>query len=149
VEEERKLAEQQRAAAAKKKADEKKRLADKRAEEQRLAALAKEQETAFAKKRRFEEQQLRKRYHGAIRSRVEGKWRLPKGTGGSKISCQVNVVQIQGGEIVDVDVLSCSPNDRALRKSVENAVWAANPLPKAPRENLFDRRLKLTFTPRG
>jgi len=114
-----------------------------------LAALAQQEEqTALSRKQRVEEEQLKERYHGAIRNRVERKWRRPSGLGGNVI-CDVSVIQLPTGEINDVEVTSCTPNNKALRKSVENAVWAANPLPAAPRDSLFDRRVKFRFNPRG
>jgi len=125
--------------------------AAKKAEEERLAALAlqiQQEETALAKKRRTEEAILRNRYHMNIKRRIEQKWRRPKGISGNVV-CDVSVIQKPSGEIADVEVTSCSPNDKALRKSVENAIWDANPLPAAPRSSLFDRRLKFRFEQLG
>lgn len=108
--------------------------------------VATKQSTA-QQKERFVESRDKKLYYGAIRQRIERKWRQPKGLGGNVV-CTITVLQLPSGEINDVDVTSCNPNNKALKMSVQNAVWAASPLPAAPKPNLYKRQLKLKFNPR-
>ena len=62
-------------------------------------------------------------------------------------TCVVLVSQVPGGEVTNVRVQSCNPDESALRLSVENAVLAASPLPTPPPGVPFERNLELTFAP--
>jgi colicin import membrane protein len=125
------------AAAARKAAEEKARLA--REEELRRSLEAEERANAA---RNSEEAN---RWHAAIRSRIERAWIRPSATAG--VNCVVLVSQVPGGEVTSVRVDSCTPNDAALRESVEAAVLRASPLPTPPPGVPFERNLRLIFAP--
>ena len=63
------------------------------------------------------------------------------------MDCTVSVLQSIGGEVLKVVVEKCTGGNAALRKSVENAVLAASPLPAAPDPKLFDRNVRFYFRP--
>ena len=105
-----------------------------REEEQRLAA----QRTAG----------LLDQYLGAITERVRGNWlRLPDMPPAFK--CKVRVLQIPGGEVVDVRIMESCGN-LLLDRSVEAAVWKSSPLPAPPSPELLDRsrEIVINFVPR-
>jgi len=89
---------------------------------------------------------LQARYFNAIRQRINRNWRRPPGIAG-KVECVVSVVQVEGGEIVDVAVERCEGGNAALSKSVERAVLSSSPLPLPPRPEMFDRQLRFFFRP--
>ncbi len=117
------------------------------AEEAAAAAAAQsEAEQRRVAQQRLQLQQLQKRYFNALRQRVNRNWRRPPGIGGN-VECVVSVVQLEGGDIVDVDVESCRGGNAALEKSVERAVLSSSPLPLPPRPEMFDRQLRFYFRP--
>lgn len=142
-----------------------------KAEEARLAAVAKQRAEAEAKakreaderKRRELESQLQDalaqedsrrdaersgklaQYIDVIRQKVERNWARPaSATAG--LSCDVQVTQIPGGEVVNVRVGACN-GDAAVVRSIENAVNKASPLPPPPDPSLFERELLFKFEP--
>jgi colicin import membrane protein len=141
-------------AAADKKALEKKRAdeaaAAKRAAEER-ARSAREAELRRALEAEAQGNAARNsdealRWQAQIKARIERAWiRPPSARPG--ISCIVSVTQVPGGEVTAVRVESCSPDDAALRESVEAAVYRASPLPTPPANVPFERNLELTFAP--
>lgn len=137
----RKAAEKKRAedaAAAKKAAEEKARVA--REAELRRALEAEERGNAA---RNSDEAN---RWHAQIVARITRAWiRPPSARPG--ITCIVSVTQVPGGEVTAVRVSSCSPDEAALRESVEAAVLRASPLPTPPPDVPFERSLELTFAP--
>jgi colicin import membrane protein len=54
------------------------------------------------------------------------------------------VEQIPGGEVVKAQVTDCNGDD-ALKRSVENAVYRASPLPRPEDPAIFDRVIEFTF----
>ena len=58
----------------------------------------------------------------------------------------VNVVQLPTGDVVSAKVAQCN-GDEAVRRSIENAVLKASPLPKPPSQAVFSRTFTLTFAP--
>jgi colicin import membrane protein len=146
-------------AAAEKAAADKKALEKKRADEAAAAKKAAEEKARAAR-----EAELRRaleaeaegnaarnsdealRWQAQIKARIERAWiRPPSARPG--ISCIVSVTQVPGGEVTAVRVMSCSPDDAALRESVEAAVYRASPLPTPPANVPFERNLELTFAP--
>jgi colicin import membrane protein len=146
-------------AAAEKAAAEKKAADRKRAED---AAAAKK--AAEEKARQASEAELRRSleaeergnaarnsaeanaWHAAIVSRITRAWiRPPSAVAG--VTCRVSVSQVPGGEVTSVRVDGCTPNDAALRESVEAAVYRASPLPTPPAGVPFERNLELTVAP--
>jgi colicin import membrane protein len=125
-------------AAARKAAEEKARQA--REEELRRSLEAEERRNAA---RNSEEAA---RWHAQIINRVTRAWiRPPAAVAG--VNCVVLVSQVPGGEVTSVRVDSCTPNDAALRESVEAAVLRASPLPTPPPGVPFERNLRLIFAP--
>lgn len=150
----RKLAERKKAAEAKKRAEEKRRQQEKAAiDRQRLAQLEKEEAEMRAaeldarrKQRARKMRRLIAEYQGAIRNKIERNWRRPPDYQ-SNAWCRVFVQQDAGGVVRNVVVEECIGSD-AFRKSVENAVWKAAPLPAPPAPELFHQELRFTFDPR-
>ena len=163
---EKKEAEKQAAA----KAAAEKVAAEKAAAEKRAADKKKAEDAAAARKaaeekaRKASEEELRKsleaeeranaargspeanRWHASIVAKIERAWiKPPSAVAG--VTCIVLVSQVPGGEVTSVRVDSCNPNEAALRQSVENAVYAASPLPTPPAGVPFERNLELTFAP--
>lgn len=151
----RRLAEKKKAAEAKKRAEEKRRRQEKAAiDKQRLARLEKEEAEMRAAEldaqRKQKARQMRRliaEYQDAIRNKIERNWRRPPDYQ-SNAWCRVFVQQDAGGAIKDVVVEECIGSE-AFRKSVENAVWKAAPLPQPPAPELFHQELRFTFDPRA
>ena len=78
-----------------------------------------------------------------IKGKVERNWRrppaVPTGT-----QCTVLMVQIPGGEVVDMRLDDCT-GGMAFERSVEAAVRKASPLPDPPAPELFDREIEFIF----
>lgn len=85
------------------------------------------------------------RYRFALQNKIQRNWIRPM-TAQPGIECVVNVRQLPGGEVVDVQVESCN-GDAAVVRSVEAAVHKASPLPMPENPSLFERNLRITFKP--
>ena len=114
---------------------------------EQLAAQANSENALVARQRQRQLAQLRGRYFSAIRQRVTSKWRKPAVGSFTDVSCVVTVVQNIGGTVLRIESVNCSGGGDPFRKSVENAVIAASPLPQAPDRSLFERKIKFTFRP--
>jgi len=90
-------------------------------------------------------QSLKASYVRAIQAHVEQRWYEPGGVQG--LSCAIFVTQIPGGEVVGMRFGPCNGN-AAVRQSIETAVRNASPLPAPPEPQLFEREVKLVFTPK-
>ena len=84
-------------------------------------------------------------YQAQIRARIERAWIRPA-SARPGLSCEVRITQVQGGEVVGVQVGSCNGDD-TVRQSIEAAAYRASPLPMPPDPALFDRNLVVTFKP--
>ena len=155
---------------------EEQRLADERAEQQRKKQEAEAQakrEREAAEKRAREQAEARRRqqaeaelqaqlaaeaeanaaraaglldqYMLMIQSHVKRFWDRPL-SARPGIECVVNVVQLPTGDVVSAKVAQCN-GDEAVRRSIENAVLKASPLPKPPSQAVFSRTFTLTFAP--
>jgi colicin import membrane protein len=91
-------------------------------------------------------QSLKASYVRAIQVHVEQRWYEPPGLAAG-LSCTIFVSQIPGGEVVGMRFGPCNGN-AAVRQSIENAVRNASPLPAPPEPRLFEREVKLVFTPK-
>ena len=89
---------------------------------------------------------LRAAYVLAIQNAVERNWRRPE-TIPQGMRCRLEIVQIPGGDVINVNVDASCPYDAIARDSLERAVFAAAPLPYAGFESVFERKLGLTFKP--
>lgn len=85
------------------------------------------------------------RYVALIQQRVQRNWvRPPSAVSG--LVCEVVVVQLPNGDVIDVRTEKCNGDDVA-RRSVENAVRRSSPLPLPDNRALFERNLRFTFRP--
>ncbi|MBX3702790.1 MAG: cell envelope integrity protein TolA [Steroidobacteraceae bacterium] len=91
-------------------------------------------------------QSLKAQYVRAIQAHVEQRWFEPPGIG-QGASCTVHVTQIPGGEVTGMRFGACNGGE-AMRRSIETAVRNASPLPAPPEPALFEREVRLVFTPK-
>jgi len=82
----------------------------------------------------------------AIQAHVEQRWFEPPGVT-QGLSCTIFVTQIPGGEVVSMRFGPCN-GGAAVRQSIETAVRNASPLPAPPEPRLFEREVRLVFTPK-
>ena len=147
--------EQQKLAAieAKRKAEEdavrKKKLAAeaevrRKAQEAEMRQQMLEEERRLAK-RSAENQKLLSQYIYNIQKKVEINWNAPASMT-SGWSCEIMVEQNRFGEVQNVRTKKCSGSE-AFKSTVERAVRKASPLPEAPNNDVFDKRLEFIFKP--
>ena len=126
--------------------------ADKRAREQAEARRRQQAESelqaqlaAEAEANAARNSGLLDQYMLMIQSHVKRFWDRPlsarQGT-----ECVVTVVQLPTGDVVSAKVGQCNGDD-AVRRSIENAVIKASPLPKPPSQAVFSRTFTITFAP--
>ncbi|MCK4706195.1 MAG: cell envelope integrity protein TolA [Gammaproteobacteria bacterium] len=147
--------EKQRQQQAKLEAEKKRKIEEerqRRAEEEaefKRALLEEEQREEAAKKQAeyaAKLQTLRQKYIILIAQKVENNWLRPVSNMEGQ-SCDVVVTQTMMGDVIDVQLQSCT-NDNAFQRSVERAVRKASPLPLPPNPDVFDREIYFTFKPR-
>jgi len=109
-------------------------------EEQLQRAIA--EETA---RRDAEESGLLDEYRILIRQRIVRNWIQPPGALAG-LKCELLLTQIPGGEVTDVQIVSCN-GDAAVVRSIEAAVYKASPLPPPSDPRLFDRKVRVLFEP--
>jgi colicin import membrane protein len=82
-----------------------------------------------------------------IENHVKRYWQRPL-SARAGLSCVITVVQAPTGDVLSakVDILRCNGDD-VVRRSVENAVLDASPLPRPPSQAVFSRTFTLTFAP--
>ena len=126
--------------------------ADKRAREQAEARRRQQAESelqaqlaAEAEANAARSAGLLDQYMLMIQSHVKRFWDRPL-SARQGIECVVNVVQLPTGDVVSAKVAQCNGDD-AVRRSIENAVIKASPLPKPPSQAVFSRTFTLTFAP--
>jgi colicin import membrane protein len=87
---------------------------------------------------------LEARYYAAIAASVKSKWRRPDSVPlGAR--CKVHIRQMAGGAVQQVNVVSPCDLDEEGRRSIEQAVLLAQPLPYAGFESVFLRDIYPTF----
>lgn len=84
------------------------------------------------------------RYQAALQEAILRNWTRPDSVPLGQ-RCKLNIRQIAGGEVIDVQVAASCPYDELGRRSVEAAVLKAQPLPYAGFEAVFNRNLTLNF----
>ncbi|HET7608220.1 MAG TPA: cell envelope integrity protein TolA [Gammaproteobacteria bacterium] len=123
--------------------------AEKRAAEQRRREQAESelqaQLRAEAEANAAREAGLLEQYILMIEDKIKEKWDRPL-SARPGIDCVVSVVQLPTGDVVSARVARCNGDD-AVRRSIENAVMDASPLPKPPHPSLFERNLNVNFKP--
>ena len=80
----------------------------------------------------------------AIQQAVTGNWSRPE-SAQSGIRCTLRIIQIPGGEVIQVSVTSPCNADDLTRRSIEAAVLKAQPLPYRGYESVFQRDIKFNF----
>ena len=154
AERKRKIAEKKAKTAEKKKQKiEKQRKAEakKFKEEQRKRDLTKASQLKAAQKIKDAQKsildELKVNYITQIASRVNSQWRYS----GAKDdwTCEVHIVQDQGGVVKSVKLKSCNVDNKSRETSFKNsiirAVNKASPLPSAPDKSLFERNIIFNF----
>ena len=84
-------------------------------------------------------------YLAAVQNAVTTNWLRPDNM--PNASCVVHIIQLPGGQVMSAKVDSSCPYDEAGRRSIENAVLRAQPLPYQGFESVFQRNLDFTFRP--
>ena len=72
--------------------------------------------------------------------------RVRSSTARAGLKCEVAVVQLPNGDVVDVRTVTCNGDD-AVQRSIENAVRRASPLPLPENRMLFERNIPFIFEP--
>jgi colicin import membrane protein len=85
------------------------------------------------------------RYLALIQDKVERNW-TPPASVQEGLECEVAVQQLPNGDVVDARTASCN-GDAVVRRSIENAVRRASPLPLPENRALFERNLRFIFKP--
>lgn len=112
-----------------------------RVEERALA----ERKAAMVQAKQARMASLRQQWAARIKQKVESNWNQPATTP-DNLSCIVQVEQVPGGTVANVQVLSCN-GDEAVRQSIVTAVYRSSPLPPPSDPSIFDRTVKFTFQP--
>lgn len=84
------------------------------------------------------------RYSLAIQQAVQQNWLRPD-SAQPGIRCTLRIVQIPGGEVIQVSVTSPCNADDLTRRSIEAAVMKAQPLPYRGFEPVFQRDIRFNF----
>ncbi len=84
-------------------------------------------------------------YKAAIQNAVTPNWLRPDNM--PNVPCKVNIVQLPGGDVMSAKADPSCPYDEAGRRSIENAVLRAQPLPYKGFESVFQRELTFIFRP--
>ena len=87
---------------------------------------------------------LAARYAAALQEAILRNWTRPDSVPPGQ-RCKLNIRQIPGGQVIDVQVAASCPYDELGKRSVEAAVLKAQPLPYAGFEAVFSRNLTLNF----
>lgn len=130
--------EAERVAAQRQREAEQARQAEREAQLQ--AQLASEQARADAVSAGLQQQWME-----VIRQHVQRQWNVPASVRDG-LECEIKIVQIPNGEVVDVKVGRCN-GDSVVVRSIETAVYKASPLPPPPDASLFERNITLVFKP--
>ncbi len=103
-----------------------------------------EEERRLAKQSE-ENQRLLVKYIAQIQRKVEKNWNAPAAmTAGW--SCEIMVEQNRFGDVQSVEMKQCTGSD-AFKSTVERAVRKASPLPEAPNNEIFEKKLNFIFRP--
>ncbi len=84
------------------------------------------------------------RYQLAVQQAVTQAWLRPESTRPG-IRCTLRIVQIPGGEVIQVSVITPCNADDLTRRSIEAAVLKAQPLPYRGYESVFRREIQFNF----
>ena len=115
-----------------------------KAQEAEMRVQMQEEEKRLAK-RSAENQKLLAQYIYQIQRKVESNWNAPASMT-SGWSCEIMVEQNRFGEVQSVRTKQCSGSE-AFKSTVERAVQKASPLPEAPNNDVFEKKLNFIFRP--
>ena len=136
---------------------ERKRLEDierQELENQRLRLVAEEAELLRQRQAELDAEDMRlaaltasdsDRWGHAVRQQITRNFIRPA-SAPEDLECVVNVRQLPGGQVVNVDIGRCN-GDESVRRSIEAAIYKASPLPSPENPNVFDRDLQIIFKP--
>ena len=143
AEEKRRLEEEQKRAAAEKRRLEEEKRKQLEEEQRRLAEHRKKEEAERLKMRKKQIAIWQRQYEQMIRNSVEQHWKKPPTSikGGE---CILKIRQDQQGAILGVNFIRCE-GDKLFVRSVEEAVWKANPFPIPPSADVFASEIEFTF----
>lgn len=122
-------------------ADRREREAEQQAAREEAERLRLAEENAAADARRAT---LGEEYAATIRELVRRNWIRPP-TAAPGVRCDIRVMQIPGGEIIDATVVSPCNADDATRRSITAAVLRVGQLPYRGYEDVFAREIVFTF----
>ncbi len=115
-----------------------------KAQEAEMRQQMLEEERRLAKQSK-ENQKLLIQYISQIQRKVAMNWNAPASmTAGW--SCEIMVEQNRFGEVLNVKTKQCSGSE-AFKSTVERAVKKASPLPEAPNNDVFEKKLNFIFEP--
>jgi len=115
-----------------------------KAQEAEMRQQMLEEEKRLAKQSK-ENQKLLAQYIYQIQRKVAMNWNAPASmTAGW--SCEIMVEQNRFGEVQKVFTKQCSGSE-AFKSTVERAVKKASPLPEAPNNDVFEKKLNFIFKP--
>ena len=115
-----------------------------KAQEAEMRQQMLEEERRLAKQSK-ENQKLLVQYLSQIKRKVTMNWIAPASmTAGW--SCEVMVEQNRFGEVQNVRINQCSGSE-VFKSTVERAVRKASPLPEAPNNDVFDKKIDFIFRP--
>lgn len=147
------LAEQVKAREAEKRQLEAQALAARLQQEQleQEAAERRKAEEADAKvreeARKREMQSLRDSYISSISAKVRENWRTPANIS-PLAQCELIITQTPTGQVSSVKTENCNTHATdQFKQAAESAVLRAQPLPKPPVEELFERTIRFVFKP--
>lgn len=127
-------------------------LADRREAEEDERQLEEEAERLRLAREQAAEQARRatlgEEYVSTIEELVTRNWIRPP-TASPGLQCDVKVVQIPGGEIIDATIVSPCNADEASRRSITAAVMRVGELPYRGYEDVFAREIVFTFRYEG
>ena len=86
---------------------------------------------------------LHARYSKAVRAAIHAHWTPPPQSRGGH--CAVRLRQLPGGSLLHVEPLEDCSFDEAGRAAVVRAVFAADPLPYAGFERVFNREVRIVL----
>ncbi len=136
---------------------ERKRLEDierQQLENQRLRLVAEEAELLRQRQAELDAEDMRlaslsasdeARWAFAIQQQITRNFIRPA-SAPDDLECVVNVKQLPGGQVVNVDIGRCN-GDAAVRRAIQAAVYKAAPLPSPDNPAVFQRDLRITFKP--
>lgn len=111
---------------------------------QTASATASAATTASAPGQNGTSNDLAAQYAAAIQRAVLSQWIRPDSVPRGQ-RCRITIRQLPGGEVLDAAVDPSCPYDEMGRRSVENAVMRAQPLPYRGFESVFQRTLNFNF----